>query len=167
MRMTEPRSAFCIGAPLSGKTAGVVIPNVLYNDNACLFIFDPSGEIAKATSGYRATLGPTFQMDFSLIDRPDKKLYYPCWNPLGKGNLPPAGSGRETYIDSLVQFLIPDGPSGSDPYWVRTGRGALCGLIFSSAWKNLPNNANSLRYRIRPFVCNSVATWSTLISEPT
>ena len=128
MRMTEPRSAFCIGAPLSGKTAGVVIPNVLYNDNACLFIFDPSGEIAKATSGYRATLGPTFQMDFSLIDRPDKKLYYPCWNPLGKGNLPPAGSGRETYIDSLVQFLIPDGPSGSDPYWVRTGRGALCGL---------------------------------------
>ena len=128
MRLTEPRSVFCIGAPLSGKTAGVVIPNVLYNDNACVFVYDPTGEIAKATSGYRATLGPTFQMDFSKIDQPEKNIYYPCWNPLGKGNLPPAGSTRETYIDSLVQFLIPDGPSGSDPYWVRTGRGALCGL---------------------------------------
>ena len=128
MRLPDTRSAFCIGAPLSGKTVGVVVPNILKADNACLFIHDPKGELAKTTSGYRATKGPVFILDFSLADKPEEGKYYPCWNPLNENNMPPVHKGRDSYIDTLIAFLIPDGPEGTDPYWVKAGRSCLTGL---------------------------------------
>ena len=128
MKMPDTRSVFCIGAPGSGKTMGVIIPAVLEDKNSTLIIHDPKGEIAKLTSGYRATLGPVFKMNWMGKDDPEKRIRWPSWNPIGGGNLPPLSAGRESYIDNLITFLIPDGPSGTDPYWVKTGRGCLTGL---------------------------------------
>lgn len=128
MKLPDPRSVFCIGAPGCGKTAGVVIPAVLEADNMSLIINDPKGEIAKATSGHRAKLGPVFKMNWAGIDQPDKGVFWPSWNPIGGKNLPPLHAGREGYIDDLIYFLIPDGPTGTDPYWVKAGRGCLTGL---------------------------------------
>lgn len=128
MKLPDPRSIFCIGAPGSGKTAGVVIPAVLEGKNMCMIINDPKGEIARATSGYRATLGPVFKMNWAGIDNPEKGIFWPSWNPLGGKNLPPLHAGREGYIDDLIYFLIADGPEGTDPYWVKSGRGCLTGL---------------------------------------
>lgn len=128
LHMTETRSGFCIAAPNEGKTAGVVIPNILTADNCCLFIHDPKGELAAKTSGYRATIGPTFLMDLSLSDKPQEGVFYPCWNPLNEDNMPPQHAGRDGYIDTLIDFLIPDGPEGTDPYWVKAGRACLIGL---------------------------------------
>lgn len=128
MKLPDPRSVFCIGAPGCGKTAGVVIPAVLEGDNMCMIINDPKGEIAKATSGHRAKLGPVFKMNWAGIDQPEKGIFWPSWNPIGGKNLPPLHAGREGYIDDLIYFLIPDGPTGTDPYWVKAGRGCLTGL---------------------------------------
>lgn len=128
MRLPDTRSVFCIGAPSSGKTAGVVIPNILSANNACLFIHDPTGQLMKFTSGYRSTLGPVYNMDFSLADKPQEGVFYPCWNPLNPDNMPPQHKGRDSYIDALIGFLIPDGPEGTDPYWVKSGRSCLTGL---------------------------------------
>ena len=139
LRLPDTRSAFCIGPPCSGKTNGVIIPNILTADNACLFIHDPTGELRKKTSGYRATLGPVYNMDFSLTDKPQEGVYYPCWNPLNSENMPPQHKGRDSYIDTLVEFLIPEAPEkadplvpdsreGRDPYWVKSGRSCLMGL---------------------------------------
>lgn len=137
MRLPDNRSVFCIGAPGAGKTTGVVIPAILEGNNTCMIIHDPKGEIAKATSGYRATLGPVFRMNWSASDKPSENLFWPSWNPIGGKNLPTLHEGREGYIDTLISFLIPDGPqdknadkrtSGMDPYWSRAGRGCLTGL---------------------------------------
>lgn len=136
MRLPDTRSAFCIGAPCSGKTTGVIIPNILTANNACLFIHDPTGQLREKTSGYRASLGPVYNMDFSLADKPQEGVYYPCWNPLNPENMPPQHKGRDGYIDTLIEFLIPDGPvqanydsrEGTDPYWVKSGRSCLTGL---------------------------------------
>ena len=128
MRLHDTRSAFCCGDPGCGKTTGVVIPNILMADNACLFIHDPKNELFKLTSGYRATKGPVFQIDFSKADDPENGIYYPSWNPLSEDNMPPPSKGRDSYIDTLVEFLIPDGPDGTDPYWVKSGRACLTGM---------------------------------------
>ncbi len=128
VKMKDTRSMFCTGAPGCGKTAGIIIPAILEENEACLIIHDPKGEIAKATSGHRATLGPVFCLNWMGKDDKDKNIRWPSWNPFGEGNLPPLHAGREGYIDGLVSFLIPDGPSGTDPYWVKTGRGCLTGL---------------------------------------
>ena len=142
MRMPDTRSVFCIGAPGCGKTTGVIIPNILKADNACLFIHDPSGQLMKNTSGYRASLGPVYNMDFSKTDDVSKGIYYPCWNPLNEANMPPQHKGRDSYIDGLIGFLIPDGPEGTDPYWVKAGRSCLTGLTIYLANKVEQAKAN-------------------------
>ncbi len=128
IKMPDTRSVFCIGCPGSGKTMGVVIPAILEDKISSMIIHDPKGEIAKLTSGYRSTLGPVFKLNWMGKDDVSKNIRWPSWNPIGGGNLPPNGGGREGYIDNLVSYLIPDGPSGTDPYWVKTGRGCLTGL---------------------------------------
>ena len=142
MRMPDTRSACCIGAPACGKTNGVIIPNILMADNACLFIHDPTGELMKLTSGYRATLGPVYNMDFSKGDRPQEGVFYPCWNPLSVTNMPTHHTKRDNYIDNLIDFLIPDGPEGTDPYWVKSGRACLTGLTIYIASKVEQAKAN-------------------------
>ncbi len=142
MRLPDTRSAFCIGAPGSGKTAGVIIPNILKADNACLFVFDPTGDLMKKTSGYRATLGPVYKIDFTAVDDPAKGEYKPSWNPLNEENMPPQHKGRDGYIDGLIEFLIPDGPEGTDPYWVKAGRSCLTGLTIYTTNKVEQAKAN-------------------------
>lgn len=128
MKLPDTRSVFCIGAPGSGKTAGCVIPAILEDKESSLIIHDPKGELARLTSGYRATLGPVFMLNWMGKDDLSKGIRWPSWNPIGGKNLPPLHAGREGYIDTLISFLIPDGPSGTDPYWVKTGRGCLTGM---------------------------------------
>ncbi len=128
MKLQDHRSIFCIGTPGSGKTAGIIIPAILEDNDACMIIHDPKGELAKATSGHRAKLGPVFMLNWMGKDDTEKGIRWPSWNPIGGGNLPPLHAGREGYLDDLISYLIPDGPSGTDPYWVKTGRGCLTGI---------------------------------------
>ena len=142
IKLPDTRSVFCIGAPGCGKTTGVVVPAILEMNNASLIINDPKGELAKLTSGHRATLGPVFMMNWAGVDDKKKGIRWPSWNPIGGGNLPPLHAGREGYIDTLVSFLIPDGPKGTDPYWVKAGRGCLTGLTGYLCGKAEQANAN-------------------------
>ncbi len=128
IKMPETRSVFCIGCPGSGKTTGVVVPAILEMNDSSLIINDPKGELAKMTSGHRAKQGPVFMMNWAGVNNPEKGVFWPSWNPIGPGNLPALHEGREGYIDDLIYYLIPDGPQGTDPYWVKSGRGCLTGL---------------------------------------
>ena len=142
LKLPDTRSVFCIGMPGCGKTMGVVVPAILEMDNASLIINDPKGELAKLTSGHRAKIGPVFMMNWAGVDEPQKGIRWPCWNPIGGGNLPPLHAGREGYIDTLISFLIPDGPTGADPYWTKAGRGCLTGLTGYLCGKVEQANAN-------------------------
>lgn len=128
MFLPDTRSVFCIGCPGCGKTTGVIIPAILENNHSSMIIHDPKGDIAKATSGYRATLGPVFKLNWGASDDLENGIRWPSWNPIGGKNLPSLQKGREGYIDTLIYYLIPEGPTGTDPYWVKAGRGCLTGL---------------------------------------
>lgn len=128
IKLPETKSVFCIGCPGSGKTMGVVVPAILELNNASLIINDPKGELARLTSGHRANQGPVFMMNWAGVDDKANGIKWPSWNPIGPGNLPDLHNGRESYIDDLIQYLIPDGPQGTDPYWVKSGRGCLTGI---------------------------------------
>ena len=128
MFLPDTRSVFCIGCPGCGKTTGVIIPAILENNHSSMIIHDPKGDIAKATSGYRATLGPVFKLNWGASDDLENGIRWPSWNPIGGKNLPSLQKGREGYIDTLIYYLSPEGPTGTDPYWVKAGRGCLTGL---------------------------------------
>lgn len=128
MRLPDARSVLCMGTSGSGKTTGLIIPNVFELDKSCLIINDPKGEIFNLTSGYRSTLGPVFHFKWTAIDNPQKGEYWPSWNPLGTGNLETKLSKRNAYLTKIIGFLIPDGPEGTDPYWVKAGRDCMSGI---------------------------------------
>ncbi len=129
LRMNNYMSLLVIGAPDCGKTSGVVVPSILANDDKCLFINDMKGELFELTGGHRASLGPVFRVDFFGIDDPENGVFWPTWNPLSDMDLPPPSPGRQGYIGGLAYFLLGDGPTGTDPYWIKTGRAALEGFI--------------------------------------
>lgn len=52
IRATKPLSTLVVASPGSGKTAGIIIPNLLSVPNSCI-ITDIKGELYEKTAGYR------------------------------------------------------------------------------------------------------------------
>lgn len=126
----ECLSALCVAPPGTGKTAGVCIPTILDCDTVSMIINDPKPELKQLTSAYRATVGPTFIMNWAGQDDPERGIYYPSWNPLSPEHVPFDMEMRDLYVDSMCKVLIPDNTSSSaDPHWQLTGRAGLSGLI--------------------------------------
>jgi type IV secretion system protein VirD4 len=128
LKLPETLSALCIAPPGTGKTVSVVVPTILDGDGVSMVINDVKPELHRITSGYRSTLGPVFKLEWAAIDDPAQGLIHPRWNPLSPKSLPPAGPGRDLYIDRLCSILIADPQGGADPHWSRKGRAALAGL---------------------------------------
>lgn len=130
MMFDECLSALCVAPPGTGKTAGVCVPTILDCDGVSMIINDPKPELKQQTSGYRASIGPTFIMNWAGQDDPARGIYYPSWNPLSPEHVPFNTEQRDLYVDSMCKVLIPDNTSSSaDPHWSLTGRAGLSGLI--------------------------------------
>lgn len=128
--ISKPSAILCFGEAGSGKTSSVAIPSILRSDNCSIIAMDNSGTLAKYTSGYRATLGPVYYFNWDLQDDPDKGSYYPRWNPLAPGNLPPKGDYRDDYLNFLAGFLISyDTRTTKDNYWEWLACTALYGFL--------------------------------------
>jgi len=130
LMLKECLSTLCVAPPGTGKTTAVVIPTIFECDTVSMIINDPKPEIDDKTSGYRATIGPVFIMNWAGQDEPDKGIYYPSWNPLSPEHVPFQQEKRDLYIDSICATLIADKASSTaDPHWTISGRAALSGLI--------------------------------------
>ncbi len=127
LKMDECMSALLLAPAGVGKTQGVVIPTILECDDVSMIINDPKPELIYKTSGYRATVGPVFIMNWAAPDEPEKGIYYPAWNPLSPENLPPTPEGRSTYIQIVVNSIVEE--NAKDPHWSTTARAALTGFI--------------------------------------
>ena len=127
LMMDECLSALLLAPAGVGKTQGVVIPTILDCDNVSMIINDPKPELDEATSGYRATVGPVFIMNWAAPDEPENGIYYPAWNPLSPENLPNSSEERSTYIQVIVNTIIEH--NAKDPHWSNTARAALTGFI--------------------------------------
>ncbi len=126
----ETLSALCVAPPGTGKTAGICVPTILDCDGVSMIINDPKPELKQQTSGYRASIGPVFIMNWAGQDDPARGIYYPSWNPLSPEHVPFNPEMRDLYVDSMCKILIPDQASSSaDPHWQLTGRAGLSGLI--------------------------------------
>ena len=117
LSLNEPQSVLCLGEMGTGKTSSVAIPSVLRSDEACIVAVDMSGLLPKYTAGYRAGLGKIFYYNWDLLDDPEKKLFYPRWNPLDKANLPNDGDEKEAYLARIAGYLVDVDDAEKDNYW--------------------------------------------------
>ena len=130
LKLGETLSVLAFAPPGTGKTVGIVVPTIFECDTVSMIVNDPKPELCYITSGYRATIGPVFIINWGKEDDPANGVYYPSWNPLSPGVVPPQGPDRDMYIDSMTNVLVQD-PAGSsaDPHWSKTGRNALSGFM--------------------------------------
>ncbi|MDR2901642.1 MAG: type IV secretory system conjugative DNA transfer family protein [Lactobacillales bacterium] len=146
LKMPETLSALVVAPPGTGKTVAVVIPTILESPGMSLIVNDPKPELCYKTSGYRATEGPVFVINWGAEDDPSKGIYYPSWNALSASCLPPLGPARDLYIDSMVAVLVEDPKGGADPHWSKTGRNAMAGFLHFISSKCERARANDYFY---------------------
>lgn len=135
MKLNETLSVLALAPPGAGKTAGVVVPTIFESDTMSIIVNDVKPELAEKTSGYRATIGPVFVINWGAQDDPERGIFYPSWNPLSPNLLPPLGPARDMYIDSMVAVLVEEPKGGQDPHWSKTGRNAMTGFLHFIASK--------------------------------
>lgn len=125
-------SVLCFGEAGSGKTSSVAIPSILCSDKACVLAVDNDAVLAKYTSGYRSKLGKVFYFNWDMSDDPEKKSYYPRWNPLELDTLPPKGEVRDGYLKFIASYLASYEQSlNKDNYWEwLTFKALTCFLQF-------------------------------------
>ena len=132
LQMTENKSLLVLGDSQGGKTSSVCVPTILSAHESCIVAVSSQNELAEFTSGYRASLGNVFYLNWGLSDSPLKNEYYPRWNPLSVKELPAKGEKRDAYLKWLSQYFIlhnVETESMDDDYWPKLAGRALFGLL--------------------------------------
>ncbi len=110
-----PSHLMTIAPTGAGKSSVQIIPNLMYYEGSC-FVFDPKGELYKATSFYRSQIGKVYRL---APFEPDSD----CFNPLD------AISSMDDAIE-LAQVVFPSEATGDGAFYENEARGFLAALIY-------------------------------------
>lgn len=114
IRTEEPLSIIVAAPPDSGKTAGIVIPNLLSCGNS-LLVTDVKGELYEKTHKHR--------QKFSKV-----VLFAPGednsagWNPFSKVELPPGWDDVVVRVGQVAATLYAPDKADGNPIWLNGGR---------------------------------------------
>ena len=128
IRLIETLSVMLVAPPGTGKTTRFIIPALLETNHSSFIVHDPKPELHEICSGWRQKVGPTFELNWAKLDRPEQGVWYPCFNFLDQRVVPPDVSERDTFIDALAKTLIPDKEGSGEKYFTNKGRAALVGF---------------------------------------
>lgn len=107
-RKISYRSLITVGGMGTGKSANLILPNILTADNCSLVITDTSGELYEQTSGHLAQQG----FDIKVLNLIDPTRSH-CYNPL---------ANIETYADvervaHILTKAAGGGGKAKEPIW--------------------------------------------------
>ncbi len=115
LRFENPLSVLVVAPPDSGKTAGIIIPNLLSCGNSTLNV-DVKGELYEKTAKHRAKFSRV------LLFAPGEKESV-SWNPLSKAELPEDWDDVMLRVDRIAQILYTaSAAENKDPTWLDNGK---------------------------------------------
>jgi len=114
IRFSEPLSVFVVAPPGSGKTAGIIIPNLLSCGNSTISV-DIKGELYEKTAKRRAT----FSKVVRFAPGEDESV---AWNPLSKTDLPAGWDDVVLRVSQIASVLYAPDKFTSDKTWINQGR---------------------------------------------
>lgn len=154
--ISQGESVLCVGEMGTGKTSSVAIPSVLRSDKACIIAVDMTGLLPKYTAGYRADLGKIFYYNWDLLDDPEKKLFYPRWNPLAKENIPTDSEEKNAYLMRIAGYLVDVDEAEKDNYWNMLAHNVIA--AFLEYWISKVNQAKANDYFLGKLVAKQRLT---------
>lgn len=134
LRYKEALSSLILAPSGTGKTSGLVIPNLLLEQDNSMVVHDPKGELFKKTSAYRSKFSK-----ISVFD--PMSPYSSSFNPLDNALLVVNSNGKPDIVKSrphikrVAGILIPD-PKSGDKYWTQAGRSMFIYLAMWLLWKD-------------------------------
>jgi type IV secretion system protein VirD4 len=132
MQMPGSEAIIVIGAPRSGKDAGLGNYNGLRLQGKSWFVIDPRGEAGAICGPYRRTLGPTYNINPFGVLTPRHVSYVPGYEDLESDGINIADT-----LDAKSPLLFDDAAGYSeawirleskDPHWSVRSRAAWTGL---------------------------------------
>jgi len=105
IRSKEPLSTFLIAPPGTGKTAAIIIPNLLSCTNS-MFINDVKCELWDLTSAARSKMGRVGLFAPTLNLGKEDSL---CFNPFAAECLPRNFGDQVDFVDQLISIIYPTG----------------------------------------------------------
>jgi type IV secretion system protein VirD4 len=120
LRLPGQQGVAVIARSRSGKTAGIVIPNLLDWPDSVICV-DPKKENYTVTAGHRARMGHAVY----LFDPFSESRQTARWNPLGY--IPDDPLLRVNGLQRIADMLYAETP-GVDPFWSASARTLFLGI---------------------------------------
>lgn len=101
VRLPEMLHVISYGSTKSGKTTGLIIPNLISNTDWTFVVNDPKGELALKTAAHRAKMGNrVIILDFT---RPDRSMPYDPMSFLRQSD----GYSLDSDLTTLANLTVP------------------------------------------------------------
>jgi len=114
LRTCEPLSILLLAPPGTGKTAGIVVPNLLSCGDS-MIAHDVKGELYAMTSKRRAEFSKVIR--FSPADESSA-----CWNPLCEKSLPGNWDDKVAAVERIGSTIYQSDAKSGDDYWTSEAR---------------------------------------------
>ncbi|MDB6148298.1 MAG: type secretion protein [Spartobacteria bacterium] len=137
VRVTTESHLITVAPPRTGKTSGLLIPNLLVPDRTSWFgpsvVFDPKGEAYRAVATRRRELGRTVRCldPIGIVGGKD------TWNPLAT-----IAPHDILYLQRVARSLLPDFVGGETVYFQNRAIAAMVGAFLAAHHMKSPTPHN-------------------------
>lgn len=161
LRGPEEGNLISIASTGAGKTAGLIIPNVVDGAGSSLII-DIEGQIYERTAGWLHAQGHNIH-NFSPFER----MGCSCWNPIREINegtsKTPNDPVRQERVRLFASLAAPVDPQAKEPYWDNAARTYLRGVVMHVSTAKLAEKSQKEPWLVRE---RTMAEVRRLISLP-
>jgi type IV secretion system protein VirD4 len=138
IRVTTESHIVTIAPPRTGKTSGLLIPNLVVPDNdgwnGPAIVIDPKGEAYRAVVARRKALGRTVRCldPIGIVGGSD------CWNPLADMN-----PEDILHLQRIARALLPEYVTGESVYFQNRAVAVIVGAFLVAHSRNRANPATA------------------------
>ena len=160
IRSSKPYSCLLLAPPGTGKTAGIVIPNLLLCKNSVI-VHDPKGELYDKTAKIREKKKNHKVLFFDPIKHNSCK-----YNVFAKEVLPRAKEDHKAYVNNIANIIFADGKesNSANSYFIEAARSAFTFIALYLIEKSNETSIPRIRAKLLEND-NTITTFQTMTSD--
>lgn len=128
IRFKESLSVLVVAPPGSGKSAAVIVPNLLSCGNS-MVVVDVKEELYRLTAKHRKTFSKVYKFAPGEDDSA-------AWNPFSRKELPAGWDDVILLVGQIGAVLFAPATEKADPYWLNQGKSVFLAFALYLIHKN-------------------------------